>query len=432
MDLTPETIQQKLLDKKEEILSAKKKSQNPNVISRQIIEVNKLIYTAEAFHEYSSGSYSMLTENELKQLVKNHIGDDYKPSKFKDIRDSLITDCLVSVDDVNAFDKRINVANGILDLGAMELKPHSPESLFTIKLGAQYDPGARAPRWLRFLEDMLGDDLTKVDVLQEYFGYTLDFCSNNEKIAFLLGRGANGKSVCADVLKTVLGQNSYTVVGLDDFKKSHYIAMLFGKLVNVSTESNTKMEIYESVLKRLASSEEIMVDRKYGHPFKFKPTCKHIYSMNNLPRVADKTDAFFRRIIPIPFNRQVETEKRIFKYGELLGNEEGAGILNWMLKGRERLIRQRGEFSRSPQIDELLANYRAENNNVLDFVEEHCELSGWIKVTDLYTRYVEYCRADGVQPLKKRGFTSEVVGNFKVHRERSGSGDRVLNGINTL
>lgn len=410
----------------------KRLKENPNVKAREIIDEYQMIFFGDSFFKYFKGRYVMLSDNQMKAIIHDHIKDDYRQAKFKEIQDCMVAQCLV--DSIN-IKSGCNVLNGVFDFETRGLIPHDSQYRFTTQLQAVYDPEAKCPKWENFLLEVLGDDQDKIRILQEYVGYSLDYNINVEMILFLLGRGANGKSVFCDAIKNVIGYGNYDTISLDDLKNKNYIAELLGKLVNISTESQAKAEVYESNLKRLASGEEIKVDRKFKHPFNFKSNCKHIYSLNNLPRVGDKTDAFFRRVITIPFNFQVEPHKRIIKFGEIIAREESSGILNWMIDGYYRLRSNGWSFTKSQQAEFLISEYRKDNNNVLNFIDECCEvlIGGWMTNEHSYESYQKWCKATGVQPVRVKQFIHEIFENLKPQVERDKvNGLRGLRGINLI
>lgn len=398
-----------LLD--EGIKATTEKKYNPNNVARQLIAQHNLIFYAESFFAYRSGRHYIITDNEVRTMIHQRLSNFYRPSRCKELIDCMGAICLCR--NINNH-KGLNLSNGILDLDTLTMEPHSPAYNLIYQVATPYDPDAKCPKWLDFLECTLGDDLTKVDVLQEYSGYCLDQNQNIETMMFLLGRGANGKSVFANTIQRVLGHDNCENLSLDDLKNKNYLAELVGKLVNIATESQSKAEVYESTLKRLASGEPIKVDRKFKNPFTFISNCKHIYCLNNLPRVTDKTDAFYRRIIPIPFNHQVRREDQILRFDRELASE-APGILNWMISGLLRLRASGWRFSQSPQINSLLDEYRKDNNNVLSFVEECCEILSNITITnqEIYDRYSQWCKTSGTSPMKKKSFIREIFENFQ-------------------
>jgi len=420
---------EKLLHAKtQETVAAKK--WNPNITARNIINRFNIFFYGDSFFIYSKGRFVMQTDNQMKEIIHDTLGDDYRQSKFKETQDCMVAQCLAQ--DINQT-HGLNVLNGVLDFDTLTLRDHTPSERFTNQICTIYNPEAKAPKWLGFLKQILGDEPAKIDVLQEYAGYCLDQSANLETILFLLGRGANGKSVFANTIHLVIGEDNCDTMSLDELRNKNYLADLLGKLVNIATESQSKAEVYESTLKRLASGEHIKVDRKFKNPFTFKSNCKHIYCLNNLPRVGDKTDAFFRRIIAVPFNIQIKREDQVLGLHRQLANEERSGILNWMLEGYLRLKRQNWQFTKSEQVEALADEYRKDNNNVLSFVDERCYLDEPEAFTSnevLYENYVEYCKKSGVQPVKKKSLVHELVENFHLKREKLG-GSRGLEGIRT-
>lgn len=407
-----------------------KKNWNPNITARQIISRYNLFFYGDSFFLYSKGRYVIQTDNQMREIIHDALGDDYRQSKFKEVQDCMIGQCLV--DDINQT-TGLNVQNGILDFDTLELRDHTPSERFTNQIATIYEKSAKCDKWLAFLHQILGDDPNKILILQEYAGYCLNQNSNLETILFLLGRGANGKSVFANTIHLVIGEQNCETLSLDDLRNKNYLAELLGKLVNIATESQSKAEVYESTLKRLASGEAIKVDRKFKNPFTFKSNCKHIYCLNNLPRVGDKTDAFFRRIIAVPFNIQIKREDQVLGLHRQLADSERSGILNWMLEGYLRLKISGWQFTKSEQVELLAEEYRKDNNNVLSFVDERCYLDepeAFTSNESLYDAYGDYCKKSGVQAVKKKSLIHELVENFHLHRAKY-AGMRGLQGIRT-
>lgn len=422
---------QSLLAAKEKAASEreeKKKNWNPNITARNIINRFNIFFYGDSFFIYSKGRYVIQTDNQMREIIHEELGDEYRQSKFKEVQDCMIAQCLATtINDTSG----LNVLNGVLDLDTMVLRDHSHSERFTNQIQTEFIPDSTAPKWIAFLNQVLGDEPAKIAILQEYAGYCLDHGINLETILFLLGRGANGKSVFANTIHSVMGEENCETMSLDDLRNKNYLADLLGKLVNIATESQGKAEVYESTLKRLASGEHIKVDRKFKNPFTFKSNCKHIYCLNNLPRIGDKTDAFFRRIIAVPFNIQIKREDQVLGLHRQLANEERSGILNWMLEGYLRLKRNGWQFTKSEQVEQLADEYRKDNNNVLSFVEEKCYLDepeAFTSNEELYETYVEYCKKSGVQNVKKKSMLHELTENFNLKRGKLG-GFRGLNGI---
>ncbi|NLE37057.1 MAG: hypothetical protein GX621_03435, partial [Pirellulaceae bacterium] len=101
--------------------------------------------------------------------------------------------------------------NGMIDLDTIvagdepELLPYDPRWFSTIALPYDFDPGARCPRFERFLRHVLEMDCEtgsptrqgdqRYHLLQEFFGYCLLSDGRFHKFLILVGVGSNGKSV---------------------------------------------------------------------------------------------------------------------------------------------------------------------------------------------------------------------------------------------
>lgn len=77
-----------------------------------------------------------------------------------------------------------------------------------------------------------------------------------------------------------------------------------------------------SVFKQIVTEDTITVEEKFKDRYTIKPYAKHIFTANELPKVADTSNRYFRRIFIIPFEAVfTEEEKRNFKFDELVTQE---------------------------------------------------------------------------------------------------------------
>lgn len=59
---------------------------------------------------------------------------------------------------------------------------------------------------------------------------------------------------------------------------------------------------------QLTGEDRVRADSKYRYPREFYPTAKHIYSANELPDQFNADDAFWRRVLIVPFPDVVPRE----------------------------------------------------------------------------------------------------------------------------
>lgn len=406
---------------------------NCNQIAENILKEKTLLY-CDSFYEYESGVFLPVKEDAIKKIIKNKLGDKFTQNKANEILHSLRVDvALGHPEDLNASEL-LNLKNGMFNLEALGLIPHSPEFKSTIQLPVNFNPEAKCGKWFKTLEGIFPDDISKADILQEFFGLCLTRETKYEKALFVIGEGANGKSTILHILQQILGKRNYSSVPLELFNNPHYTANFYNRLANISIETNAKSSVYDSLMKAVISGDTISADFKYQNVIQFNPFCKLIFALNNMPRVDDKTDAFYRRLIVVRFNRQFKEEEQNKNLKHEL-EAEMDGIFAWMVEGFKRL-RQRGYFELPVGIKQEVEEYRKENNNVMTFIEEECNLepNAITSKQELYNSYSEWCKGNGYKSLAKKKFGKELTKHFqgKITDGRSASGDtRIWLGIET-
>ena len=428
-----------LLDK--EFTNALKNTQEPNEIEvkncNQIaadIQKEKTLLYCDDFYEYESGVFLTVKEDKIKKFIKAKLKDKFTQFKANEILHSLRVDIALGCsEDLNAS-VLLNLKNGMFNLESLELIPHSPDFKSTIQLPVSYNPDANCSKWLESLKGIFPDDIEKADILQEFFGLCLTKETKYEKALFMIGEGANGKSTVMHILQKILGKKNYSAIPLELFNNPHYTAHFYNKLANISIETNARSSVYDSLMKAVVSGDTITADGKYQPLIQFNPFCKLIFALNNMPRVDDKTDAFYRRMIILRFNRQFKEEEQNKNLRHEL-EAELDGIFAWMVGGLKRL-RQRGYFELSAGIEQEVEEYRKENNNVMTFVEEECNLepNAITSKQEFYNSYSEWCKKNGYKGLAKKKFGKELTKHFqgKITDGRNGSGDiRVWFGVGT-
>ena len=88
----------------------------------------------------------------------------------------------------------IPLDNGLLDVAAGAMLPHTPAYFAPTAVPYAYDPTAPIPQaWLRFLDSVWPTDPDAVGTLQEWFGYLLTADTSQQKILFLVGPKRSGK-----------------------------------------------------------------------------------------------------------------------------------------------------------------------------------------------------------------------------------------------
>lgn len=207
--------------------------------------------------------------------------------------------------------------------------------------------------------------------------------------------------------------------------------MLDSKLINIITELEKDEVIRAGEFKALISGEGSTAERKYQNPLQIRNFATFIIATNYLPKVDDTSDAFFRRIIVIPFERCFSKEEQdpdLINKLEL----EIPEILNILIEVARKVLKQRG-FDVPNNSVLALEEWRKSLDPLERFVQKRCELIpyAWVSYADLYDAYEDWCDENSVCAVDtKVSFTKNIRNRFNVFNKRKGgNGDRGLRGI---
>ena len=129
------------------------------------------------------------------------------------------------------------------------MKEHSETFMSSIQVDYDYELQAWSPRWAAFLEEVTGGDEARMNLLQEIAGYVLYSDNSLQKCFFLMGDGANGKSVYLDILSAVFGDENVSSIEMSGLVEPFQRIHLLNSIVNISTETKTDVKGAESVFK---------------------------------------------------------------------------------------------------------------------------------------------------------------------------------------
>ncbi|GAA0066800.1 MAG: phage/plasmid primase, P4 family [Clostridium perfringens] len=402
----------------------------PFVLAKHLSETRDVYYGGESFLIYENGVYNISGEKEAGRIIMDYMLPNYCiMASIRDCRDQW--DILVSkdFDDFNRNPYLVNVRNGLLDIRDMSFKEHTPSYLSTVQLNVEYNPQVDCPQFKKFLNEVL--DCKLIPLVQEIVGYLLTTNTASQKAFVFWGPARTGKSTLLWVVEyLLLGKKNVSNIPWQEIGDKFKTAELLGKLANVFSDLPSKSIDDTGIFKVVTGEDYLMAEKKNKNPFKFKPFARLVFSCNELPRnYVDRTEGFYRRLIIVPFSRQIEKSK-IDKALKYKFQREKEGILNWALEGLKRLYENNFEFSENELTDGVKKEYKRENNNVISFVEECCEIDSLFSCSriEIYEAYKEFCGEAGLKALSQIKFNKELECNFNVTRARSGK-LRLWNGV---
>jgi len=355
----------------------------------------------DQWHEYNNGvwlPYEQYIQDVWRKLIDlKRVG--IRPTANKAIGIAKYLQAFLQVDD-SEIDKQsdyINLENGIYNVKTNKLEKHQRELYMTSQLPFAYDPKADCPLFQNFLMQSFKDNQL-MQLVTEAMGYSLTNNTDQRVSFWLVGESGTGKSVLINTLHELAG-NSHISIDLDEMSKNSYqIADIAGKRLVTFTEPRANSVLADNHYKRLVSQDEITTRQIYGKSIRFVPICKVWGAMNDLPKVIDRSDAIFNRVIIIPMNERVPENKRDYNLTKKLRGEL-AGIFNLAIQGLKSL-RLHGQFNIPSASLDARNEYKTENDIEKAFFDECLVKDDDAKIqsTELYQEYVSWCKRNGTLP----------------------------------
>lgn len=331
----------------------------------------------------------------------------------------------------------INCKNGIIDLSQdeLELKPHPDDFLSITQIPVNYNPDAKMPVFREWLMAATQQDEELFNHLIEIIGLSLVQKAYLGKIFILVGPTKSGKSTFMYVLKAIVGDENISTVAMQDLDDNNVRfarSLLFGKLVNISSDMS-KRALQGEKLKAISVGDPIYAEHKGEKPFSFCPYATLWGAANEMPSSWDKSEAFYDRLHLIPFKFQHSeggdpdpdfTEK-------LTTEKEKEGIFALAISYAHQLFRAK-KFQFKPEvIEQEREEYILDNHSTLDrFIDRY--LTGGtgddsVRADDLYEAYEEFCQEEDEEKKTKNVFGKTLRTTFP----KMGSKQRQIDGVRT-
>jgi len=324
--------------------------------------------------------------------------------------------------------------NGIYNIETDELLPFSPNYFILNAHPVEYNPKAKCPRWMQFLQEVLKTDEDRM-LLQEWFGFCLYRVYFLKRVIIFVGDRDAGKTTALYVLQNLLGEKNFSAISLQALESDKFKTVkLYGKCANIGDDLPKITSKDLSKIKKASGRSILEGEYKFKTSFEFISYAKLTFSANAPPELPTDDPAIWSRFIMLDFpNRFPEHDPKTDKFlGKKLQNEL-PGILNWALEGLKRLLKNQ-RFSKEMTAESTSETYTLRSNPEVAFFEEHVttEFDAEILKSKLFEKYKEFCKENdiytvcGIKTFGKRLREHFGFGNVKHKKTNKG---RVWTGI---
>lgn len=308
----------------------------------------------------------------------------------KSITTKDINELLVYIKDNAVRSKRnqnpdlIAVNNGIFDYKAKMLMPFDPDKIFLAKSHVDYNPNAvnvvihnaddntdwDIESWLYDLTE--NDDLTFL-IWQVLGAIIRPFVKWNKSAWLYSTSGNNGKGTLCQLMRNLCGDGSWASISIADFSKDFMLEPLTRATAIIVDENDVGAYIDKAAnLKAVITNDTILINRKFKIPIVYQFRGFMVQCLNELPRIRDKSDSFYRRQLFIPFSKCFTGAERKYIKDDYLNRPE---VLEYVMF--KVLNMDYYQLSEPEACKEVLDEYKEFNDPVRDFMDEMSDQFQW-------------------------------------------------------
>jgi putative DNA primase/helicase len=260
-------------------------------------------------------------------------------------------------------------------------------------LNAIIEDNAPPPkRWLRFLQDLWGDDQASKDLLHEFLGLCLTLITSFQKMLMLIGEQRSGKGTIIRVLTDILGGGNVANPTADQLARDFGLQPLIGKAVAIIPDARFSGREIQTTIERLLSisgEDRISINRKNKEHIAVKLSTRIIVATNSMPVLPDSSSAVANRFLVLKLQNSFLGKEDRNLEADLLREKDG--ILRLMLEGLRRLHQQDG-FTKTPYQESFIQDLVGLGSPIRAFVRDCCIFGAdkFVTTDDLYHAWKEW------------------------------------------
>jgi P4 family phage/plasmid primase-like protien len=305
----------------------------------------------------------------------------------------------------------IPFTNGVLELAADKLLPHSPDYGFTWQLSRPYS--ASDAGWGdidKFLISFCGDNGQLKDIAIAFCNAVIKGRADLQKFLYLFGSGANGKGAFMLLLTMLVGQENTHSTTMSELNDSRFeSANLKGKRLVLMTDEDRRVGGF-GIFKAATGQDSIRYERKGKDASNFIFKGIFVVAANAPTFVGESNPALKRRKVDFPCLARIAESDRRDLTPEF--DADLTAFTTYLLSLPDKWVT---ETIRGASMVEAVKNLGWEmavrEDSIASFYEECliADRKGMIQSTELYQKYKEHCEAFGLKPKGQRTFTPSLL-----------------------
>jgi len=393
--------------------------QSHNEVADVLLQKNNIYIFENDICIYQDGVYKKSERDVSRKVI------ELVPDSTIHFRNEVYQNLLLRAEE-KQFDREngiVNFKNGLFSIKERKMYSHSPQYFSTNQINTNFNFDAPKVDAIDDVLDKLscGIDERRQTIL-EMIGYSMTTSVALQKAFILYGNKArNGKSTLIDIITYLLGDDNVGTTSFKDMNQNKFAGSgIKNKLLNSGSEMTDEYIIDVEKFKLFITGDYLEIEEKFKPRQKIRPYAKFIFSANELPRVADKTDGFYRRLQIIPLEYSfTDKDRRSFDFNKLVSKK----ALEYLAKiSIEAYLNMSGVFSNYEESEIEVAKYKIETNNILSFINDEDFINPFMEenavryASMVYEYYKKYCLENQYRPIGMKKFYKEIEKSNLIFR----------------
>ena len=349
-------------------------------------------------------------ENLINQMIKA-LDYRYDFTGWRKVREHLRLD----VELVQPLQNRhlIPVNNGVYDLRTKSLLDFSPDYPITSKISTNYNPQATNPSYFdvdEWFNVVACHDKDVVTLLWQWVNEAINPNFTRGKLGIMLGSGNNGKGTFSALLTNLIGLSNISALKPPEFAERFKVANLLGKCANIGDDISNAFIDEISNLMSITTGDVITIEEKNKPAYDVRLNTFCLFSGNDLPRVRNKSQGWYRRLTIVPFNADFNGSAENFDVKTLYMQD--TQVLEYVLKVAIEL--DFVKFIEPAVVKESLLEYKAENDFLRAYIEDVYIPNGYSELEKVPIAFIRhdvqwFISSNGLKHHLKYHFTKDFL-----------------------
>jgi P4 family phage/plasmid primase-like protien len=384
------------------------------------------------FYQRKGSYYKQMTDVQMEKLIHTEVNENIPARGRKELMHylSLKTDV-----DMSELDKRweiISCENGLLNLSTGDLCQSHPDDINTIYIPWRFNNNPKhSPMIDEFMSMLAGyycntDKCMKVDqkkllFLYQVAGYCLLKKNAFRKFFIFQGRAGTGKSTFTELIMKMVGRDNTCSIPLSKMDADYYLATMISKLVCYDDDAEGSRTLENSGrFKTMVAGNSVTVRQIFLRPVTFTNFATIIVNCNELPRILDKTDGLYDRMVIVELNNRIV--KRDPTWMTKITDLDMEYFIFKAVKAISYAL-HKGEFEIHQTSGDILKKFKRRQSAVYEYIHRHKHTLRYFYNTHCgahFSMFHEWAVSNGFKSMTSTTFREEICALFDLEVRRLG------------